>query len=207
MRRTCGRSSRRPSGRMGCRRRSVRTTVRLSPRPGWVARGGWPGVGGLSRLAVWWIKLGITPERIVAGKPQQNGRHERVHRTLKEATATPPADSGPAQQQRFDDFRAVSNNERPHEALGQKTPAVAVRAVAAALPGSAHRTELRRRCRGPPGAQQRPDQMGGQLIFVGEALIPAFARTEPVGVAETQSGDWLVRYAEVELGYIHPQRR
>jgi hypothetical protein len=49
--------------------------------------------------------------------------------------------------------------------------------------------------------------MGGQLIFVGEALIPAFARTEPVGVAETQSGDWLVRYAEVELGYIHPQRR
>jgi transposase InsO family protein len=82
-----------------------------------------PGVGGLSRLAVWWIKLGITPERIVAGKPQQNGRHERVHRTLKEATATPPADSGPAQQQRFDDFRAVSNNERPHEALGQKTPA------------------------------------------------------------------------------------
>jgi len=53
-----------------------------------------PGVGGLSRLAVWWIKLGITPERIVAGKPQQNGRHERVHRTLKEATATPPAESG-----------------------------------------------------------------------------------------------------------------
>jgi putative transposase len=82
-----------------------------------------PGVGGLSRLAVWWIKLGITPERIAAGKPQQNGRHERVHRTLKEATATPPADNGPAQQRRFDDFRALYNNERPHEALGQKTPA------------------------------------------------------------------------------------
>jgi hypothetical protein len=52
-----------------------------------------PGVGGLSRLAVWWIKLGIRPERIVAGKPQQNGRHERVHRTLNQKTATPPAAS------------------------------------------------------------------------------------------------------------------
>ena len=55
-----------------------------------------PGVGGLSRLAVWWIKLGIRPERIVAGKPQQNGRHERVHRTLNQETAMPPADSLPA---------------------------------------------------------------------------------------------------------------
>ena len=57
------------------------------------------GVGGLSRLAVWWIKLGIRPERIVAGKPQQNGRHERVHRTLNQETATPPAASLPAQQE------------------------------------------------------------------------------------------------------------
>ena len=71
-----------------------------------------PGVGGLSRLAIWWIKLGIRPERIVAGKPQQNGRHERVHRTLKDETAAPPADSLPAQQQRFDHFRAVYNSER-----------------------------------------------------------------------------------------------
>ena len=61
----------------------------------------------MSRLAIWWIKLGIRPERIVAGKPQQNGRHERVHRTLKDETAAPPADSLPAQQQRFDHFRAV----------------------------------------------------------------------------------------------------
>ena len=83
-----------------------------------------PGVGGLSRLAVWWIKLGIRPERIVAGKPQQNGRHERVHRTLNQETATPPAASLAAQQERFDAFRAVYNNERPHEALGQQTPAL-----------------------------------------------------------------------------------
>jgi hypothetical protein len=81
------------------------------------------GAGGLSRLAVWWIKLGIRPEPIVAGKPQQNGWHERVHRTLNQEAATPPAASLPAQQQRFDGFRAVYNNERPHEALGQQTPA------------------------------------------------------------------------------------
>ena len=86
-----------------------------------------PGAGGLSPLAVWWLKLGIRPERIVAGKPQQNGRHERVHRTLKQETATPPADGVPAQQQRFDAFRALYNHERPHEALGQQTPASAYR--------------------------------------------------------------------------------
>ena len=91
-----------------------------------------PGVGGLSRLAVWWIKLGIRPERIVAGKPQQNGRHERVHRTLKQETAAPPADSLPAQQQRFEEFRAVYNNERPHEALGTTDPGFGLPALAAA---------------------------------------------------------------------------
>jgi putative transposase len=160
------------------------------------------GVGGLSRLAVWWIKLGISPERIVAGKPQQNGRHERVHRTLKQETAAPPALSLLAQQQRFDAFRMAYNEERPHEALGQKTPA------------SRYAPALRRypdRLEDPPYggdvAVRRVRSKGqikwaGELIFVGEALIG-----EPVGVVETEGGDWLVRYADVELGYIHPQRR
>jgi len=161
-----------------------------------------PGVGGLSRLAVWWIKLGITPERIVAGKPQQNGRHERVHRTLKEETATPPAESVPAQQQRFDDFRAIYNNERPHEALGQKTPASLYEPSRRPYPDRIDDPSY-----GCDVAVRRVRSNGqikwaGELIFVGEALIG-----EPVGVAETQSGDWLVRYADVELGYIHPQRR
>src|SRR6267143_5786390 len=96
-----------------------------------------PGVGGLSRLAVWWIKLGIRPERIVAGKPQQNGRHERVHRTRKQETAMPAADSLPAQQQRFEAFGALCNHERPHEALGQQDTGLAVPALAAALPATA----------------------------------------------------------------------
>lgn len=161
-----------------------------------------PGVGGLSRLSVWWIKLGIRPERIVAGKPQQNGRHERVHRTLGEETAKPPADSLPAQQRRFDEFRAVYNTERPHEALGQKTPASQYRPSPRPYPD---------RLADPPYgsdvAVRRVRSTGqikwaGELIFVGEALIG-----EPVGVVETEHGDWLVRYADVELGYIHPQRR
>jgi transposase InsO family protein len=160
------------------------------------------GVGGLSRLAVWWIKLGIRPERIVAGKPQQNGRHERVHRTLKEETLAPPAESLPAQQQRFHDFRAVYNNERPHEALGQKTPASlyepSPRPYPERIDDPGYRDDVAvRRVR-----SNGQIKWAGELIFVGEALIG-----EPVGVVETQSGDWLVRFADVELGYIHSQRR
>jgi transposase InsO family protein len=77
---------------------------------------------GLSRLAVWWIRLGIRPERIEPGRPDQNGRHERMHKTLKEETARPPRGSMRAQQRCFDKFREEYNNVRPHEALGQATP-------------------------------------------------------------------------------------
>ena len=80
------------------------------------------GIGGLSRLSVWWLKLGIRPERIQPGQPQQNGAQERFHRTLKEETATPPAVSWNAQQRRLDRFRQEYNCERPHQALAQQTP-------------------------------------------------------------------------------------
>ena len=79
--------------------------------------------GGLSRLAVWWIRLGIRPERIQPGRPDQNGRHERRHRTLKSETAKPPRASFRAQQRAFDRFREEYNEIRPHEALGQEVPA------------------------------------------------------------------------------------
>jgi putative transposase len=79
-------------------------------------------VGGLSRLSLWWIGLGIIPERITPGKPQQNGRHERMHRTLKDNTACPPAQNAQAQQKRFDAFRRMYNEERPHEAIGMQVP-------------------------------------------------------------------------------------
>src|SRR6266853_1815216 len=79
-------------------------------------------LAGLSRLAVWWIKLGIVPERIEAGHPEQNGRHERMHRTLKQETAQPPAGNRREQQRAMERFRQEYNQVRPHEALGMQTP-------------------------------------------------------------------------------------
>lgn len=81
------------------------------------------GIGGLSRLSVWWIKLGIRPQRIAAGHPEQNGRHERMHRTLEEHAATPPSADSRAQQRAFDTFRREYNELRPHEGLAMRTPA------------------------------------------------------------------------------------
>lgn len=78
---------------------------------------------GLSRLAVWWLKLGIVPERIEPGHPEQNGRHERMHRTLKQEATIPPERDLAAQQRRFDIFRQEYNHERPHQALNNLRPA------------------------------------------------------------------------------------
>lgn len=80
-------------------------------------------VSGLSRLAVWWMKLGIAPERIAPGHPEQNGRHERMHRTLKQEAVTPPAADRRSQQRMLDHFRQEYNQVRPHEALQMRTPA------------------------------------------------------------------------------------
>src|SRR3990172_6052004 len=97
-----------------------------------------PAVAGLSRLAVWWIKLGIVPERIQAGHPEQNGRHERMHRTLKQEAAQPPSANRRSQQRALDRFRQEYNEVRPHEALGMRTPAAvyepSVRQFPARLP-------------------------------------------------------------------------
>lgn len=92
------------------------------------------GIGGLSRLSVWWLKLGIEPERIEAGKPQQNGRHERMHLTLKQETASPPAKDLRRQQAAFDRFRVTFNEERPHEALNQNCPATVYVFFASGIP-------------------------------------------------------------------------
>jgi transposase InsO family protein len=80
-------------------------------------------IGRISRLSVWWLRLGIYPELIEPAHPQQNGRHERMHRTLKAETTRPPAGNRSAQQRRFNGFQRTYNQERPHEALGQITPA------------------------------------------------------------------------------------
>lgn len=80
------------------------------------------GAGGLSKLSIWWVKLGIRHERIQPGHPEQNGRHERMHRTLKQETLRPPAATMRSQQARFDRFLAEYNEDRPHEAIENATP-------------------------------------------------------------------------------------
>jgi putative transposase len=155
------------------------------------------GAAGLSRLSVWWVKLGIAPERIAPGQPQQNGRHERMHRTLKDECARPPAATCAAQQRRFDQFRAEFNQQRPHEALGQTAPdkhyASSPRAYPKRLEDPYYPTdyELRRvRSNGEIKWQ-------GELVFIGEALIG-----EVIGLIETDDGDAEVYFGPVPLGII-----
>jgi putative transposase len=155
------------------------------------------GAGGLTRLCVPWVKLGIRLERIDLGAPQQNGRHERLHGTLKAETTRPPAATPAEQQARFDAFRRDYNEERPHEALGQATPASRYRPSPRPYPARLEEPwydaeHAVRRVR-PTGEIK----WGGDLVFISEALAG-----EPVGIVETERGDWLVRFAEVELGTI-----
>lgn len=153
--------------------------------------------GGLSRLAVWWIKLGITPERIAPGQPQQNGRHERLHRTLKQATAQPPAPSLRAQQARFARFRGEYNDERPHEALGQKTPASFYQASARAYPCRLREPEYGRESLVRRVRSNGEIKWAGERVFISEVLTG-----EPLGISEDESGDWRVCYGAIELGTI-----
>lgn len=157
--------------------------------------------GGLSRLSIWWTKLGISCERIESGQPQQNGRHERMHRTLKAETADPPAHSLKEQQRRFDRFCHIFNEERPHEALGQKTPArfyeISPRPYPIPLrepsyPDAAERRRVR---------STGQIRWNGELIFVSQALVG-----ETVGIFETAGKDWEVRFADIQLGYIDQKR-
>lgn len=156
------------------------------------------GAGALSPLAVWWIKLGIVPERIDPGRPNQNGRHERLHRTLKQATAQPPAATIRAQQQRFDGFRHEYNCERPHEALGQATPISWYTPSPRLYP---------RRLEEPTyaGAEQvRQVRPNGEIRWSsGTIYVSKVLSGEPVGIYEVADG-WLVRFGPVDLGLLDP---
>jgi transposase InsO family protein/transposase-like protein len=158
------------------------------------------GAGGLSRLSVWWLKLGIEPRYIPPASPQDNGRHERMHRTLKQQTARVPAQDAGQQQMRFDSFRAHFNEERPHEALGQTQPATHWQPSPRRLPERLDEPwydadhQVRR---------VRPDgtiKWCGEHLFVGEALAG-----EPVGLAEHEAGGHIVRFCGRDLGMTAEQ--
>ena len=109
------------------------------------------GLGRLSRLAIWWMRLGIVPERIAPGHPEQNGSHEQFHSVLKRDTARPPAGNLRAQQRRFDRFCAEYNHERPHEALNDQPPATSYTASPRPLPATLPPLEYPSHCEIRPG--------------------------------------------------------
>ncbi len=154
-------------------------------------------VGGLSRLSAWWIRLGIRPERIEPGRPDQNGRHERMHRTLKEAVVAPPAVTLAAQQQRFNAFVMEYNSERSHEALARRTPSelytVSTRSYPAKLPPVEYGTDVTVR-------QVRHNgeiKWKGHLIYLSDILAK-----EPIGMNPIDEFQWEVRYSFYLLGVL-----
>ena len=154
-------------------------------------------LAGLSRLSVWWLKLGISLERIEPGKPQQNGRHERMHKTLKEATALPPKSSLDDQQLAFDLFMAEYNYERPHEALRDKLPSElykqSPREYPEKLPEIAYATNMEV-CRVNDAGNIG---YAGFRIFLSGALAG-----ELVGLEEISERHARIHFASVALGVI-----
>jgi putative transposase len=155
------------------------------------------GLAGLSRLSIWWLKLGVVPERITPAKPQENGRHERFHRTLKADTARPPAASLPAQQRAFDRFRPIYNEQRPHEALAYHTPATHYTTATRPYTGRVPPVDY------PAGMSVRRVRHNGEirwrggLVYVSEALAG-----EPVGLDEVGDGRWQLCFGTLPLGTV-----
>jgi putative transposase len=153
-------------------------------------------VGGLTRLSVWWVKLDIQPERIDPGHPEQNGRHERMHLTLKQDCCRPPEPTPAAQQLRLDAFCHTFNFQRPHQALGLETPAAfyqpSPRPYPAVLEDPTYPAQAAiRRVRSNGEIRWK-----GNLVFLSEALIG-----EAVGISETLVG-YDVHFGPIALGKL-----
>lgn len=159
------------------------------------------GVGGLSRLSVWWVRLGIVPQRIEPGHPEQNGRHERMHLTLKQETASPPARTLGRQQDRFDEFRRQFNQERPHEALSMCTPQSFYELSARAYPERLSELEY------PSEWVLRKVAERGQFrwkrwkVMLGKAL-----QDEVIGLEALCPRYWRTWFGPMDLGIFDEQR-
>ena len=152
----------------------------------------------LSRLSAWWVRLGIVPEFIEPGKPQQNGRHERMHKTLKAETTRPPANNSlRAQQRKFDHF----NNERPHEALDQQTPADCYSPSPREMPNKL-----------PP--LEYPDRFEVRYVSANGGIrwnrrwvnVSIVCVGEYVGLEEIDDGIWDVYFGPLKLGRLNERR-
>jgi transposase InsO family protein len=152
-------------------------------------------LGGISELSKWWIELGIRPERIEPGKPQQNGRHERMHRTLKHEV--PPQPTLQSQQRCFDRFVEQYNYQRSHEALGRKTPSSVYRAstrrFGAKLPAIGY----------PSGIVVRQVRHNGEIKWHGDFIyLSQLLAQQPIGLKQIGPEQWEVRYSFHLLGVL-----
>jgi transposase InsO family protein len=159
-------------------------------------------LGGLSHLAVWWIRLGIRPERIEPGRPDQNGRHERMHRTMKAEATKPVRVDLLAQQVRFDEWRKEYNEVRPHEALGQKTPASFYEPSVRRYPAEAPDPEY------PPNFETRRVNDAGFLRWERRTYYLSWCLTQQlVGLEEIDDNKWLVYFGSHALAVMDPANK
>lgn len=158
------------------------------------------GLGGLTRLSAFWMRLGIKLERIRPAHPEENGRHERMHRTLKQETARPARANLLQQQERFDEFTDEFNTVRPHESLEMKRPAdvhtPAVRGYPDALPELDYPLHDDVLLVGATGMIHLPRR---RPVYITPALAG-----HPLGIREEQDGRWLVTFVDLDLGHIDP---
>jgi len=160
-------------------------------------------LGGVGQLSKWWIKLGIKPERIEPGKPQQNGRHERMHRSLKAAVVSPPKYSMRAQQRAFDAFVMEFNVQRSHEALGRKTPAQVYRSASRRYPERIPDIAYDNGYRVRQVRQNGEIKWQGQLLYLSQVLAK-----EPIGFKQVEESLWEIYFSFYLLGmYDERQKR
>jgi transposase InsO family protein len=162
------------------------------------------GLLGLSKLSVWWRLLGIKHERITPGCPQENGRHERMHRTLKEETTRPARGNSLAQQECFDVFVHEFNTVRPHEGIDMKRPADIHRTSPDRYPDTMPEPEY------PLHDDVRKVTAGGHLHFHGrkhKCFLGSALEGQRVGIREEKEGVWLVSFTDLDLGHYHFQTR
>jgi transposase InsO family protein len=151
-------------------------------------------LGGLTELSKMWIKLGIQQVRIQPGRPQQNGIHERMHRTLKKHTTQPPAANTRAQQRCFDAFRAEFNEVRPHEALGQERPASRVQPYRRQYPNQIAAIDY------PSCFEVRTVRERGNIKWQGELLfVSDVLRGERVAMQQLDDDQWRLYFGPVHL--------
>jgi putative transposase len=157
-----------------------------------------PTLGRLSRLSVWLLKLGVLPELTEPGQPQQNGRHERMHRTLKQETASPPAANSRAQQRRFNVFRREFNEVRPHEALDMATPSQWHQPSGRAMPDKLLPVEYPERFEVRYVSANGGIRWHKQWVNVTSALVGEY-----VGLEAIDDGLWDVYFGIKKLGRLH----